>query len=414
MVVLIVTIVYLGVNVFDGELAPFTTQANFLPFKLLEALLWGVLIAACAPHNIRNASQIILNFLLILIFVPLLCVYAISGESREWLYANVVFWFGVVLLYRFISRIELGQFIAIPASGRSFFFNTAVITLLILIAGVLYSLALKNGVNFTFDLNELYEIRSAFSGEIHGYEQYLMNWIGFVITPFMLALGIIRRQLFLIALSIVLQLFLYATNGYKIYPLALVFTAVNIYAFGKLGLGLYALGLTVISWIGLAAFHLLDDLRILAVLINRLLILPALILFQHFDFFSSNPSLLFSQSFLRGVTIDPYQGWISHFMIADIYYGAPKASANPGFVGDAFMNFGYPGMLANGLLLVAFLKTLDWIGRQKDQRIVLALALMPFLSIQNGSLQASLLTGGVLLSFFLIALLQNKRGAGAG
>src|SRR5690606_26144579 len=120
------------------------------------------------------------------------------------------------------------------------------------------------------------QIRAKFVETISGYEQYAMKWMGFVIVPFLIVVGIIEKKWILFFGAMFFQVMLYATNGYKIYPLALILTIVAFYGYGRAGFSLYTLGLFLIAMMGYGVYVGTGDLKILSVLINRLLILPAL------------------------------------------------------------------------------------------------------------------------------------------
>jgi hypothetical protein len=217
-----------------------------------------------------------------------------------------------------------------------------------------------------------------------------------------------RRNFFALFIVVILQLVLFSGTGHKTYLFSLFFVAGLAWLIERRrALQLTLLSLSGILMLGIFSHYLLRDVWLTGLFSNRLLILPAVISFQYFEFFSSNPLVLLSHGIFRGFVSYPY-GLEPSRLIGDHYYGDKDIFANTGLLGDAFMNFGHAGLAALFVSLVILFYVIDITVHQKSLRIALGALAMPLFFLINGAFLTALLTGGVGIALLLIFFLPKK------
>ncbi|ALC88207.1 hypothetical protein AM499_12100 [Bacillus sp. FJAT-22090] len=131
--------------------------------------------------------------------------------------------------------------------------------------------------------------------------------------------------------------------------------------------------------------------------------------FLYYDFFSSNEKVYLSNSIFRFFIENPYPIPIPN-LIGSIYYQNYDTWVNVGYLADAYMNFGFLGILLFSILLGIILKMFDTLSHEKGIELVIVTSFIPFFGLMSGALLTKLLTGGILLAFVLLILLVEKRG----
>jgi hypothetical protein len=168
------------------------------------------------------------------------------------------------------------------------------------------------------------------------------------------------------------------------------------------------LGLFGVVLVGLLLSTLSDNYWVSSLFTRRTLMIPGLLSFTYYDFFSQNELVYLSTSRL-GFFIDyPYELSPPN-LIGGVYFGAPTMHANTGITGDAFMNFGFLGLVLWGVILVIILKLVDACGRRVDLRLGVAAIAAPALSLNNSALLTNILTHGLWLALLLLYLLPKKK-----
>jgi hypothetical protein len=257
-----------------------------------------------------------------------------------------------------------------------------------------------------FNLDTVYDIRTESNLRSNFITNYTYSLVSTWLLPLCLIFGYIRKNIMVIAVSIIGLLYMFAISGNRI----TLFTVLVVVAFlffrsyrAKL-LGMYA-GMTVLLVLGLlfyADFPHVEDL-----LIRRFLFLPALLNIQYLDFFSGSP-LFYSHSFLSGVLDYPFF-LPPPRMIGHVYYGGEGNMTN-GIVSDGFMNLGYAGIFFNAMIAGAIIA---FFNKLKVDAVFFGLFFLLVQKFIDSAMFTALLTHGVLLfmamSLLVITNTDNER-----
>ena len=113
-------------------------------------------------------------------------------------------------------------------------------------------------------------------------------------------------------------------------------------------------------------------------------------------------------SHLNPFLSSPYNMPTAH-LIGKIYYNRPAMGANTGYLGDAYMNFGFLGILLFSVILGIVLVILDSITAKTNITLAVGAMTMPIFALANGALFTVLGTNGLLLGMLIVWL--YSRGA---
>ncbi len=171
-----------------------------------------------------------------------------------------------------------------------------------------------------------------------------------------------------------------------------------------------AIGLAGIVSLGILSYWIAGDVWISSLFTRRTLLDQPQQYFFYYDFFSKNDLTFLSQHHLFNLFVDyPYPLDPPH-LIGKIYYGDPQSNANTGVVGDAYMNFGFLGLVVWSILIGLIFKIIDSCSKGVDLRIGVAVIAMPVFSLINSALLTNFLTHGLLLVLLLLYLIPKQGG----
>jgi len=369
----------------------FYLQLNAL--KLLESYLLLVVLFLFLPPRELKPSAIGLKLLFVLAIVPTLSLYALKDESRPFLYLVLAGFWCTLCAIRILPRIRLASIKdSVPAL-------VPVLAIIFVLAyGGLLAFAGLPKVNL--DLGAVYEIRTGYVQGLPRFMLYLVLWQANVVNSFLIALAWHKRWYFGLVGVGLLQVALFMYTGMKSVLLGPALVLFLVYAVQKrcaFRLTLQALILGLLFSLGV--YRLAGSIMLPSLFIRRAFFVPAQNYFNYYDFFSRNQLMYLSQSILGFVLDNPYSMRVSN-MMGELYYGNPSTSVNTGYLADAYMNFGAPGVLIFSFLLGVLLVVLDSIAKKSDVTLAVAVTAVPMISLVNSALLTTLLTHG-----FLVALL---------
>jgi O-antigen polymerase len=392
--------VYSGLIVesFGGAREEGVTAGLAIP---LSYLLTAIATFACAGYceKRRGASRVIVVIHLVAVIIPLQALVATQFELARLAFAAgvTVAYLGTIVVAGLLPEIRVP-----PPSPRA----RALLLILALFLSmyVLGSLLRSGGVHrLNFDLTEVYKVREEYVERLGPLIGYLVPWQGYVLNPALMLIAVRRRSLLLGLIGLVLQAMLFGMTGYRAFllnpALLLIFYLVGWRRqLTSLALG----GMLAVVGIALALYAWLDAPVIPALLVDRVIVVPAEIHYWYYDFFGvhGQAPLRLSQSILAALTPSHYNVPIAE-VIAWTYMDT-AASANVGLFGDAYANFGFAGCAIYALLFAVLLKTLDAAGRACNPRIAAALLAMPAFALVNSGLLTTLLTHGLGLTVVVL------------
>ena len=374
-------------------------QLHFSVAKLLESYFLLFVVFSLAPKLPKKLSDIIVWLLILLSYVPMLTLFALKDESRMFMYAVTAFWAMVFFLLRlpkiFLPSLKQKKII------RILLFFLLITTVFLMVYNYF-------GFSLNFDFTQVYKIRSQYVEMGIPFAGYLFNWVAYIIGPALLAIFITQRRWFPAALIIALQALLFSATGNKTYFFALPFALVLMWVIvRKNPVTLIAIGLAGIVLLGMFSYWLANDVWISSLFTRRTLLVPAQLSFFYYNFFTENSYVFLSHSILKPFLDYPF-GLNPPHLIGEAYFENSKMGANTGIVGDAYMNFGFLGLILWGILLAVILKLIDACSDKKNIKIAIAIVAMPVISLTNSALLTNFLTHGLLLALILLYLLPKN------
>lgn len=368
--------------------------------KLVESYCLLFVIFLLMPKSSKKLSDVVVWLLILLSYIPMLVLFALEDDSRIFMYAVTGFWLLVFLLSRFPS-------VFLPSLKEA----GVILFSLFIVFGLIGSFVIYKYLEFSlnFDLSKVYEIRSSYSEVGIPLAGYLFNWLAYIVNPIFFALFTIKRKWIFVVFIVSLQLLLFSNTGNKTYLFALVFVAGLMWIISrKNSLCYMAIGLTCIIFMGMLSYWLINDAWITSLFTVRSLLDQPHQYFFYYDFFSTHDFTFLSQHRLFRAFLEYPYHLDPPNLIGEYYYGNPESNANTGIVGDAYMNFGFPGLALWGILLVIILITIDSFSQAKDKRVVVAAIAMPIICLINTPLLTNFMTDGLLLSLLILYLLPKN------
>lgn len=392
----------------------------YLPsfIKYVLSTVMYVLLFAYMPKNERSCAAVLLHIQFAYTIAPMLSFYAFGNGSNR--YMLMVFICAVLEI--FVIRSSRGQQKPVYISGVKNYATVliGVLTIVALIIPVLYNgfAGLKS-----FDFRYIYEMRQ--NATYPPGFTYLFFWMGKAIIPFAVVLLLDRKRYGWALAAIAVQLLLYMECGNK-YLLFILVPVLVVYFFAKSGhlikliyAGLSALYLLLIPAyrLDLAGGHSLGVQGSFYIAV-RAIFHPADNKFGMYECFSQYPKLLFGDGMigkLLGLT-DLYVG--SEGQILYAYGGGPfgEVNLNTGYLGEAYAQMGFPGMLLMSLLFAWILRAVESYNTKKTFCVLTAIFAMYLINLNDISLLTTLLSSGMAIVIVLIAVYfeKDKEGLNRG
>lgn len=293
-------------------------------------------------------------------------------------------------------------------SSTSFWMVIGALSLLIYT--VMYA---KIGIGFHLvALTDVYDVRDEYKDELAASGPllaYLLPLQANVLNPLILARGYYRRAWPLVALGLLGQIAIYSGTGFK----SVLFSTPFVLAAGwmfKRNLrpsgSLVILGATAASMGALVVDKLTGAMTWTSLVIRRFLIVPGFLTAVYVVVFDPLPKAHLGHSVLEGFVEYPYQMTPPH-VIGDVFFGAPEMSANANLFADGFVNFGYWGMLVEGLVLLLVLRGIDGAARNVPTPVAGLIVLMPTISLANSAVLTTITTHGLLAAAVLLTIMPR-------
>jgi hypothetical protein len=396
-----------------GYYAVSTVELNAL--KLIESYILFFLLIAVAPKDTNTLGRLLFWLLIVFSYVPMLTIYALTNESRLFMYATTCFWCTVAYFYR------RGRPLFLKAPRQALGRKVNLRMFVGLIALALLTVIATRGFQFLYDIrqqlpgqmSDVYDIRTDFVDlglPLHG---YWFHWLACVFNPIFFAICVLRKKWVYVGLIVYLQLLVSLMVGARTYFLTLPFVLGLMWIVSrKHPLSILSAGLTAIIILSALYSYLLYNSFPYNILVGRLLSVPAELSFYYYDFFSSHHHLHLSYIFndllkIHSLVRDPY-GASPDLLIGETYFGQQDLAAVSGIVADGYMNFGILGVAVWAMLLATILGVLDGVSKGVDQRVGAAALAIPALSFSGTFLVRTLFTAGFILTLVVLYFLPRK------
>ena len=368
--------------------------------KLIESYCFTVLMFLALPKDHVKISAIGIQILFLLIMVPLFSLYAMMNAPRLYVYFAIASYLITILIIKAGPTIRFRTIKPL----NTIFLWFALGTISIIVYVVLIKL---NGIPSLQALlfASIYEIREEFETGF-GIMNYLLGWQANVINAFFISLAFYRKRYFVLVLAVIFHIILFLITANRVYfftPFILIFVISAVRRKRLMSMSL--IGLTLMIMLSLTLYELKFTDMPASLAIRRALFAPAQVSFTYYDFFSKHEKMYLSESKAGlGFAKNPYymHDTNSALMIGGLYFNDPDNNANTGYIGDAYMNFGFLGMMIFSAILGLLLILADSISKRKSIYISIATLLIPILSLLNSALFTIFLTKGFLLGLMIL------------
>ena len=373
-------------------------------YKLVESYLAFIVVFMFLPKSEKNVSSIVMRFLFLVMIIPMQSFYALADEARAFFYLFNISFLLTIIVCALMPKCSIKK---IKHSNRLLIFVLVVLSL------VTYILLIRsNGLPslLAFNLSKVYQIRSSiiYNPRIL---MYFVFWQVKVINPFLIGIFFTKKQYKRLLLVMFMQLFIFLLTGHKsiLFSPILVLTVIHVIKKEKIMLTLVSKLLILGIGVSLIVFLMNISEWPANLLIRRVLFVPALNYFHYYDFFSHNEYLYLAEGQIGKLfsLTSPYSIPIVN-LIGKIYYNNVNTSANTGYLGDAYANFGWYGMLIYSVVLGLLLKVFDTFASKSELTIAVAVIIIPMFSLIESALLTTILSNGLIMSMIFIYLYKNK------
>lgn len=257
-----------------------------------------------------------------------------------------------------------------------------------------------------FNVSAIYELRSdAMSTYFQFPFNYLNNWATKLFAPVVLAIGLIRRKLWIIGFAVFAELLYYGAFAQKT-PLAMVaFAMFSMWAVPRrIRTALLELGLALVVVVSIVLYQVYGNLLVSAIVVNRTFFGPANNNVLFYEFFLDNPHTFFSNSFLRGIVEYPLQMHVFD-LISIVRTGDVGINPNTGALGTGFMHMGYLGLLFYAVVIGLIISVISSLSKHHPPWVPVAVTgPATFIMLTSTDVSVALLTNGLLVGMLVIFL----------
>ena len=374
-------------------------------FDAVSIALAVVIGSAFVPKFVRRPSSIVLLLLFVVVYVPTVVITPCLGEW--WLQEYGAGLLSLCLTFSAACIAVNQQRLVWSASAAlpdPVFATWLLITWMLACAALLYNYA---SIMTFAGLEAVYDQRALGTSTSLGLG-YLQTYFSTVLSPALLALGLVKRRNGLAVLGTLGCLLMYAITAQRtVFLLPLVIIAFHfMQRAGAPFLKASALLVVAVALAVLVAVLFYSENEAAALLstylVFRTLAIPGLTFSQYSDVFSSEGFTYWSH--VKGVALlvepprslaaDPSWPGLG-YIIGDRLYADPTNNVNANlFSGDGVAAAGALGVLLIGLLLTIWLVLLDRSSVRWNRRFAFLVTLPVGLSLTNGHFTTTLLSFG--------------------
>tara|TARA_B100001179_G_C18599280_1_gene409138 strand:- start:439 stop:1746 length:1308 start_codon:yes stop_codon:yes gene_type:complete len=379
---------------------------EFNPTKLF--ISWAAVILVFFVIFLKKESSLIYIYFLIytITVLPTSSYYALSGSSDQSFWVTIIV---VTIILIFLSKHKKSYTYEDGSSKKK---QNIIITIVAIISliNIIY-LIYSTGGQYVLSFEDVYEFRSANVGSYSGVFGYLNNWTPKIFVPFLIAVGLIRKSKFIIALSMFFCLLLFAFTGHKSILLPIILCAFLSLAFKTKVKDNYFERFSILCLLGLVAFSLIGiglylkngDFLFGSIFFRRAFFVPVYLNDIYFDMFDDLYDPIYWSNGLLSSFIDYQYGGEPITKIVGAYLNSPNLNANTGFIASGFMQARYLGIVLYVSILIIINFTLIKVSKLINPLMFNAVLLLPFLTLFGSSdLPTTMLTHGLLIAIIIL------------
>lgn len=349
----------------------------------------------------ESGSDLIVAALFLVSFVPTTVIYAYQGTGAAFFMAFFLFWMVLLVANRLLP---FARFKGLSPTARS---QYSILLVAILAAVVVFASGVYAGFRISFDLSNVYDLRlEAREFNLPTFLSYLFG-AARVVIPLMAVCCLWRRRYGIFGVLILIQVLNFSFDGSKsaLFSVALMLLAYLLIRQPTISLMIKVVFLG--SAVCLLLFLLTGRSELISYAIRRVMLVPALLNYEYFSFFSNNAIDFFTQSLFSKLGFESaYQVSIPH-VIAEFYHNSTVMSANNGLFSDAFSNLGIGGCFLMPLAYIATFRLFDACTIGLPNRIVFPAVIPLVVVFLSSSFFTCLITHGMILYLLALYLLPR-------
>jgi len=387
--------------------------AGFKDALNIKKALFAPLAITSAFVLLRNnglPSYLFLNLIIASTVTPSFVIFCGSDLPFSFI---AVTWLAFAILAIMARFFRLRQFRTIHIDATMLLRWIAGLSLLF-IASIFM---LGGGRFINFDLSLVYDFRRDAADNLPSIFGYLISNFSKAILPIGIVLSLLHKKWLLLLIFMFCSVMIFALSSNKgplFMPIAIIF----IYWFSRRPkpANLSLLALITVALIGSLDFYLKQSgiggiagwFGYLSV--NRTLLVPSLLNWAYYDFFSVNPYDYWSSSrFSFGLSASSYDLDIPA-LIGKEFFGDAENFANTGWIGSGMANAGYFGIALYSILIGSLLLFIDAYAKKLGNSMMSSVFLISVMTATRGlDFTAMFLTGGLFVLLFIVILLKPKK-----
>lgn len=409
--------------------------ANTLLFCVLQFAYNNFMVVQPSPYKLDFSDA---NFVFSLILVPALSFFLAKEDRPSRLFThigmvgviiptltlvsgrNLPVAFSASAIIGFLIIVTVCRFVKIPQYSHPILSNKAALDICAA-AVFLYVASLVWYVGFRFlnvDFGNVYSIRAELPNYLPSIYRYITPNITQAILPFGVVFALVLKRYAYLIFFVVCSagvFLLTATKGPLFFPVFVI----GIYfltSFKRIFLIISMASLVTISFStfdlylyfngGSPANGWLGE-----IFIDRIFLLPSLLNYFYYDFFSQHQPYLWSESRLTFGLIDRPFDMPSPKLIGSVYFPDNSPFANTGWIGSGYAQARMLGVLAYSVGVGCVFAYVDTVARRIGTRIAIGVFAVQAVHLLNSiDFVTSFLTGGLAVSIVLASLITPQNG----
>ena len=378
-------------------------------WEILLSYLLLVVIGAFIPFKGNRASNLILILLFLFCYVPAGTLFSYNQHHLAFAFLGLSM---VFLSLPIILKINF-----LKCEFKTQYFKLSAFKVLIFSVTIVSVCSIICAFGFSFQsegLSDIYNLRADYKSATNRFLTYLFSWQTHIISSAIVLVAIIRRQLILLFIAILLELYFFTVGGHKSVLLLIPFLFWIIFGlkYWKNNFALYALGTLLMMMGTLFLFDIQQGefSMVSSIFIRRNLLMPAQLFFNYADFFSHNSYDYFAQSFPFELFYDSNYAIDIPEIIGDKYLiEGRNIHANGNIFADLFANIGLWAFPFSIAFFAILLKLMNAVSLHRNLLFTHTLLATSVISLMNSGFIVNLITHGLLLSILLVALFPKTK-----
>lgn len=383
--------------------------------KWYAALGLVMTLSLITPVTSKRPSTLFYQLTLLFVLIPMLALF--YAEDKSWEYTiQVCIAYSVSVFLAYFLKITPPTLHSVSKE------KLQMVLFLIACAYIASILALGGGKYLNFDLSRVYDFREDARGNLPEIYTYISPLVGKVVVPICFVLSLIHRKFLLAILLTCCAFLIFGLTAHKstLFAPLLILLVYAASSRKRIALKLNIAILAVLS-IGLADFWLQERYGagifgwVGNLILRRVFLVPGHTNYMYYDFFSQNDFVLFSNSKLTLGLIEYEYPLNVAQLIGFTYHDNENLFANTGWLGSAYMQAGFIGLLIYASVIAAIFKYIDACARASGERalITAAVTVPLFALITSADLPTAFLTHGLYLNLLLIACFHRNETSNA-